>query len=102
LFIFEEFLMNRALRKYHRTIAIAVCLPLIVTVVTGLGYTILDEWFHQDELAEFILDIHTFKILHLEAIYPLLNGLGLIGLLVTGLNMTGLFRKRPEAENMGN
>lgn len=91
--------MNRAFRKYHRMIAIAVCLPLILTVVTGLGYTILDEWFHQDELAEFLLDIHTFKILHLEEIYPILNGLGLIGLLVTGLSMTGLFKKRLQPQN---
>ncbi|GET41019.1 peptidase [Microseira wollei] len=87
--------MSRAFRKYHRQIAIAVCLPLLLTAFTGLGYNILDEWFHQEELAELLLSIHTMKILHLEEIYPLLNGLGLVGLLITGLSMTGLFRQQP-------
>jgi hypothetical protein len=36
------------------------------------------------------------EIIHLEKIYPILNGLGLIGLLITGLSMTGLFRERPQ------
>lgn len=43
-----------------------------------------------------LLKIHTGEIFHLEGIYPLLNGLGLIGLLVTGLSMTGLFSKKKQ------
>jgi uncharacterized membrane protein len=92
--------MNRTFRKYHRLIAIAVCLPLILTVLTGLGYTMLDEWFEQEELAAFMLSIHNMEILHLEGIYPLLNGLGLIALLVTGLSMTGLFGKRQARQKL--
>ncbi|BAY89386.1 hypothetical protein NIES37_35150 [Tolypothrix tenuis PCC 7101] len=91
--------MNRMFRKYHRQIAIALCIPLFLTVLTGMGYTIVDEWFHQGELGEFLLSIHTFEILRLGKIYPILNGLGLVGLLITGLSMTGLFRKRPEQNN---
>ncbi|MBD2339593.1 peptidase [Calothrix sp. FACHB-156] len=91
--------MNRMFRKYHRQIAIALCIPLFLTVLTGMGYTIADEWFHQGELGEFLLRIHTFEILRLGKIYPILNGLGLVGLLITGLSMTGLFRKRPEQNN---
>ena len=87
--------MNRAFRKYHRQIAIILCLPLFLTVLTGIGYTIVDEWFGQGELGGLLLQIHTMEILRLGKIYPLLNGLGLIGLLITGLSMTGLFRKRP-------
>ncbi len=86
--------MNRAFRKYHRQIAIILCLPLFLTVLTGMGYTIVNEWFEQGELGGLFLQIHTMEILHLGKIYPLLNGLGLIGLLITGLSMTGLFRKR--------
>lgn len=86
--------LSRNFRKYHRSIAIAACLPLILTVVTGVGYSLMDEWFEQEEIASFLLQLHTMRILHLEGIYPLLNGLGLIGLLVTGLSMTGLWRKR--------
>lgn len=93
--------MNRVFRKYHRQIAIACSLPLILTVITGVGYTIFDEWFGLDDIAHFLMGIHTMKILKLDTIYPVLNGLGLIGLLVTGLSMTGLFNKRRTSENLG-
>lgn len=86
--------MIRAFRKYHRWLAIALCLPILLTILTGVAITIAEEWFHQEAWGEFLLDVHTLKILHLEAIYPLLNGLGLIGLLITGLSMTGLFKAR--------
>lgn len=89
----------RAFRKYHRQIAIAACLPLILTVVSGIGYTIVEEWFGQGELGELLLEIHTFEFMGLEKIYPLLNGLGLVGLLVTGLTMTSLFKKRPQPQS---
>lgn len=94
--------MIRTFRKYHRLIAIAACIPLILTVITGMGYTIFDEWFHQDEIARFLMQLHTLKFLGLETIYPLLNGLGLVGLLVTGLSMTGLFKKRRSINKTGN
>lgn len=87
--------MNRAFRKYHRQIAIILCLPLFLTVLTGMGYTIVGEWFGPGEFSGLLLQIHTMEILRLGKIYPILNGLGLIGLLITGLSMTGLFRKRP-------
>ena len=86
--------MVRLFRKYHRWLAIVLSIPILLTIVTGVGITIFDEWLHQEELAELLIDIHTLKILHLEEIYPVLNGIGLIGLLVTGLSMTGLFRGR--------
>ena len=92
-------MIRRLFRKYHRLLAIALSLPLLLTVITGVGVTIVDEWFHQEELGEFFLDVHTLKILHLEAIYPLLTGLGLIGLLITGLSMTGLFKDRSRSSN---
>lgn len=93
--------MNRVFRKYHRQIAIVASLPLILTVISGVGYTIFDEWFGLDDIAHFMMGIHTMKILKLDTIYPVLNGLGLIGLLVTGLSMTGLFNKRRTSENLG-
>jgi hypothetical protein len=89
--------MNRVFRKYHRGIAIILCLPLVTTVLSGMGYTIADEWLHQEKLGEFLMSIHTFKILKLGDFFPILNGIGLIGLLFTGLTMTGLFRKRSES-----
>lgn len=93
--------MKVAFRKYHRLLAITVCLPLIVTVVTGIGMTLTDEWFHQNELTGFLLKIHTYQIFGLSAILPIFNGLGLIGLIVTGLSMTGLFSGRRKLKRGG-
>jgi hypothetical protein len=88
--------MIRSFRKYHRFIAIAACLPLMVTVLTGMGYTIFDEWFGEEKISHFLLELHTFELLGLGKIFPILNGLGLFGLLITGLSMTGLFRTKPK------
>lgn len=90
--------MLRSFRKYHRQIAIILSLPLCLTVFTGMGITIAGEILHQRELRETFTQLHTLEFFHLEKIYPLLNGLGLIGLLVTGITMTGVFRKpRPQS-----
>jgi hypothetical protein len=87
--------MKRAFRKYHRTLAIMVCLPLALTVLTGMAATVVGEWSLSFGLSRsFLLKLHTGEILHLQAIYPILNGLGLIGLLVTGLSMSPLFKRR--------
>lgn len=93
--------MNRIFRRYHRTIAIALFLPLLLTVLTGILVTILDQWLGQEELAGFVLRLHTLEIFHLQGIYPLLNGLGLVGLLITGLTMTGLLRNPPKRRSGG-
>ncbi|MBR8834193.1 MAG: peptidase [Stigonema ocellatum SAG 48.90 = DSM 106950] len=92
--------MIRSFRRYHRQISIVLCIPLFLTVLTGMSFTIIHEWFHQGDLGEFILKIHTLEIIHLEKIYPLLTGLGLVGLLITGISMTGLFRQRPNTNNL--
>jgi hypothetical protein len=94
--------MNRAFRKYHRQIAIIISLPLLVTVITGMAVTVVREWsfINTGIPSRLLLQIHTGEIFHLAAIYPILNGLGLIGLLVTGLMMSGLFRKnKGQAKN---
>ncbi|MBW4666049.1 MAG: peptidase [Cyanomargarita calcarea GSE-NOS-MK-12-04C] len=89
--------MKRAFRKYHRTIAIMVALPLSLTVLTGMAATVAGEWGMSIGLSRnLLLGIHTGEIFHLQAIYPILNGLGLIGLLVTGLSMSGLFGKKTQ------
>ncbi len=94
--------MKRAFRKYHRTLSIIICIPLLLTVLTGMLTTIVKEWPINTGLSSnLLLQIHTGEILHLEAIYPILNGLGLIGLLVTGLSMSGLF-DRQKRTNINN
>jgi hypothetical protein len=87
--------INRTFRKYHRSIAIILSLPLLITVLTGVGYTIVGDWLQQRDLAEWLLQVHTLEIFKLGKIFPVVNGIALIGLLVTGISMTGLFRKGP-------
>jgi hypothetical protein len=88
--------MVRTFRKYHRTLAIIMTLPLGLTILTGFGYTFFDEWLHMDSLGHFLMELHTGEILGLDEIYPILNGLGALGLLVTGVSMTRLIKaKRP-------
>ncbi|MBD2121998.1 peptidase [Trichocoleus sp. FACHB-262] len=86
--------LNRLVRQYHRKIALVLALPLLLTVLTGMAYTILVEWFQQGAIAPTILSLHNGEIFRLGGIYPILNGLGLLGLLATGLPMTNLFSKR--------
>jgi hypothetical protein len=88
--------MKRAFRKYHRVLATIVALPLILTTLTGMLVTMVAEWKLSFGISRsFILSLHTGEIFHLEAIYPIFNGLGLAVMLVTGLSMSGLFRKKP-------
>jgi hypothetical protein len=89
--------MKRLFRKYHSIIALIVCLPLFFTVLTGMLVTVVREWSINLGLpAGLLLKIHTGEILHLEKIYPILNGLGMMGLLVTGMSMTKLFDRKKQ------
>ena len=93
--------MKNTLRKYHRLIATLFCLPLLFTALTGISVAIADTWLHQEELAAFLMTVHTFQIFKLDAILLVLNGLGLIGLVATGLSMTGLFAKHRQPRSIG-
>ena len=85
----------RSFRKYHRTLAIILALPLAVTLLTGIAATLVGEWSANIGVPRsLLLSIHRGEILGLQGIYPILNGLGLLGLLVTGLSMTSLFGKK--------
>ncbi|PZV07651.1 MAG: peptidase [Leptolyngbya sp.] len=86
--------MVRTFRKYHRSLAIIMALPLGLTILTGLGYTIFEDWLHLDGVGEFLIGLHTGELVGLEDIYPVLNGLGAIGLVITGIVMSGLTKSR--------
>ena len=92
--------MNRLFRKYHRWLALIVLLPLTLTVITEMLTTVSQEWPINIGLASnFLLKLHTGEIFGLQAIYPIFNGIGVIGLLVTGAFMLGLFgRKKVESQ----
>ncbi len=87
--------MHRTFRKYHRFLAPILMLPLILTVLTGMLVTVNQEWPISTGIpSSLLLELHTGEIFGLGGFYPLLNGLGLLGLAVTGITMTGLFRPK--------
>ncbi len=95
-------MIKRLFRKYHRWLALVVAIPVFLTVITGMAATFVREWGLNIGLSpRWLMEIHTGEIFHLEAVYPILNGLGLIGLLVTGLSMSSLFntkKRKPKPE----
>jgi hypothetical protein len=87
--------MKRTFRKYHRLIAGIVALPLILTAITGILVTMVAEWdLNLGVSRRVLLGLHNGELFHLEKIYPVLNGLGLLVMLATGLSMTNLFHKK--------
>jgi hypothetical protein len=87
--------MKRTFRKYHRVLAGIVALPLILTAITGILVTIVAEWdLNLGISRSFLLGLHNGELFHLEKIYPIFNGLGLVVMLATGLSMTNLFHKK--------
>jgi hypothetical protein len=89
--------LKRAFRKYHRILASIIFLPLILTTLTGMATTITAEWkWNLGISRSFLLELHTGEFFHLQAVYPMLNGIGTIGLLITGITMTGIFDRKPK------
>ena len=87
--------LKRLFRKYHRVLASIVFLPLILTTLTGMATTITAEWHLNLGIPRgVLLAIHTGEVFHLQKIYPILNGLGTLGLLITGITMTGIFNRK--------
>lgn len=91
------------IRKVHRILAPIVLLPLLVTLVTGSLYQIA---LLTDNVADYywLIRIHKgdWLVINLEAIYPFLNALGLLVMLVTGITMWLQMhrpkRQRPHSE----
>ncbi len=70
-------------------------LPLFLTVITGIGYRLGKSWFGlSSEQAEIFMVIHQASYLgdELKPFYVLLNGIGLIFMLVTGIALRAMVR----------
>lgn len=85
--------IDRLFRKYHRWLAIAFALPLLLSTVTGIAFPIAKS-LQQREVARFLIHLHTLETFGLDGVFPIINGIGLLGLSITGLYMTSLFRQR--------
>jgi uncharacterized iron-regulated membrane protein len=88
------------LRQLHRTIAPIMILPVLLTLITGSLYQIVDLGEKGKDF-DWLLDWHKghFGSLNLEAIYPFLNALGLLTLAITGISMWVQMRRRPAQKN---
>ena len=78
----------KTLRQTHRLLAPIMLLPILLTVVTGSIYQLVDMVGKEDAF-EWLLDLHkgNFGFIDLQSIYPFLNSLGLLILVVTGMIM---------------
>lgn len=86
-------------RKYHRQLSIITLLPMILVTITGIVIPILEE-LHFEKAASFMAKLHTGQVFGSDLIYCVLIGSGLLGLIVTGVTMTGLFpKKRPASSD---
>ena len=76
------------LRQLHRTIAPIMIVPVLLTLITGSIYQIVDLGGKGKDF-DWLLDWHKghFGSFNLETIYPFLNALGLLTLAITGISM---------------
>lgn len=61
--------------------------------MTGMLFPIAKA-FPERQLAGFLIHLHMLETFGLDSFFPIINRIGLLGLLVTGINMTSLFRER--------
>lgn len=83
------------LRQVHKTLAPIMLLPLLLTLITGSIYQLVDLGGKGDAY-DWLLDLHKghFGSLNLETIYPFLNALGLLIMVITGISMWLQLRRR--------
>ena len=75
-------------RELHQRIAPFVLLPLFVTVCSGVGYRLARDWFGASrEQVHWLMTLHEGEWLGptLEPLVVLMNAVGLLWMLITGL-----------------
>lgn len=91
--------MQRILRKYHRLLALILALPLSLTVLSGVLFNLGTSWLpHDGRILSLLMKVHTGSIFRLGAVYPALTGLGVIGLLITGLSLSRGGKRSPQGD----
>lgn len=76
------------LRRLHSALAPLMCIPLVLTVTSGMLFQMAATNQQEDQFL-WLLDLHRGKFgrFNLETVYPYLNGLGLLTLILTGTLM---------------
>ena len=75
------------LRRWHSLLAPVVLLPLMTTVMSGVVYRVARDWFGVSrDSAHWLMSLHEGEWLgpQLEPVVVVLNGLGLLWMLITG------------------
>ena len=77
----------RRIRQLHRWVSPFVLLPLLITSTTGMAYRLLKDWagLERDQV-HWLMTLHEGEWLgpQLEPAVVLLNGIGLLWMLITG------------------
>jgi uncharacterized iron-regulated membrane protein len=89
-------MLRRSFRKYHRWLALVLALPLFLTLITGVLESLSMAWSIHLISHDWLMKVHVGSIFKLGKVYSTLNGLGLLGLIVTGLSML-LGRAKPKS-----
>ena len=87
-------------RNIHRFLAPIALLPLMVSAGTGIAYRLSITWLgFSEEQVQFLMTLHQGSYLGpaLRPFYVLLVGAGLFTMLLTGVQMLGLVRRRKKA-----
>ncbi len=78
---------RQVFRQFHRQLAPVVMLPFLVTAMTGVAHRLGKSWLGlSKQQVHFLMVIHEGEYLGkaLKPFYVLLNGLGLLVILITG------------------
>lgn len=81
--------INKArLRKLHRNFAPIMVFPLLLTLITGSLFQMAVVSGKAEDFF-WLLDFHRgkFGVINLENVYPFLNALGLLTMIITGIIM---------------
>lgn len=83
------------IRQLHRFLAPVMLLPILLTLLTGSVYQVVDLGGRGEDF-DWLLDWHKghFGSLNIETIYPFLNALGLLTLTITGTQMWLQMRRK--------
>ena len=91
----------RSIRQLHRWVAPFVLLPLFISTTTGVGYRLARDWggLNRDQ-AHWLMTLHEGEWLgpQLEPFVVLLNGLGLLWMLITGAAMAWQQLRRSKSQ----
>ncbi|MEB3212671.1 MAG: PepSY domain-containing protein, partial [Leptolyngbyaceae bacterium] len=96
--------IKRNQRWVHRLVGAIACLPLLVSAVTGIAYRLGNAWFGLSQSqASLLMTLHEGRYLGntLKPLYVLSVGIGLVVLLITGIQMTGMFRQKEALQTRG-